>query len=84
MAARNWKHMRDKVADEGRCRVCAIPATVKQLEAAHIIARAHARPGTDWAEHQNNCVPRVLARCVISELAGGGVTVASMARSLRC
>jgi 5-methylcytosine-specific restriction endonuclease McrA len=49
--------MRAKVGEENRCRVCAIPDSVKPLEAAHIIARAHARPGLDWAEHEHNCVP---------------------------
>lgn len=43
--------------EEQRCRACAIPASVKPLEAAHIVARAHARPGLDWAEHEHNCVP---------------------------
>jgi 5-methylcytosine-specific restriction endonuclease McrA len=49
--------MRQKVSDESRCRVCAIPESVKSLEAAHVVARAHARPGLDWAEHEHNCVP---------------------------
>lgn len=54
MASRSWTQMRAKCADEGRCRWCLRPC---KPDPAHIIARAHARPGVDHGEHPDNCVP---------------------------
>ena len=56
-AKRNWAQMRDKCASEGRCRVCAVPQSIKPLDAAHITARAQARAGRDLGESPHNCVP---------------------------
>lgn len=49
--------MRRKCAEEGRCRVCAVPQTVKALETAHIIARARTQPGSTAGDHPLNAVP---------------------------
>lgn len=53
---RSWAAMREKVDSENRCRVCAIPGSVKPLEAAHIIQRSRVPAGMG-GEHPDNCVP---------------------------
>lgn len=49
---RNWKAFRQKVVDEGKCRVCS---STRQLEAAHIIPRSQVSPGP--GEDPRNCLP---------------------------
>lgn len=54
---RDYSLAREKVDGESRCRVCAIPNSVKPVEAAHLIARARVRPGLEHGEHPDNIVP---------------------------
>lgn len=59
MKRRNWKAAREKVEDEGRCRVCRTSSG--PIDAAHVIPRSLA-PGVDNNMSAENVVP-MCRRC---------------------
>lgn len=52
---RDWSAAHEKVAREGSCRVCRLREYEADLDPAHVVPRAQARPGV--GEDARNIVP---------------------------